>query len=636
MPAATQKQLCSVPGLLSGDPRERLRELTARNPDIVLDPVPERTIAVSFIAPGPRTPTRELDRRKAAGEHQLTEQARKIVAKALKEKNRKREQTRARRQKIQQEARCYRNGTVSAGTVPVAAVDAGAAQAATGSAAQACAAAAGAGAARDANAVSVADAGLGAGKRAGLGAGKRARAEHFQARRDMRARQKLDRKRVKLLKKTAQGLAHFNKADKHGKGTARSKRQDKVVRKLLNVERAKRRKLNPGDGLEPLSTAERARLCKWYITAPDRALVEASAKLPDGASQLLRTCTKGSACSHEHSDMVSSINKDLLIAKRARLLRAETGPERRKAARDRTYTGCLKYEKARGIGYIYPDTNSRSNKGGARKQRVFFHRSAWIGTTADVLNDQIPRGGLKVRYRREDNTSRNTRAVRWKAVGVSAIGTAPKTKSARVRSIAREVRAGTQPGITAGAAASAGAKTGTGAGAGAKSVGAASQQTAAKPTHVALPALPAGWEQQTDHAGRLYYIDHHNQESTWQRPGVGGPTAPSSAAKGRVNETPPAATGWEQTTDALGRTYYIDHDKQTTTWKRPAAVGQPGGERDHKTPKTSVQVMQEAGDKRGALQATRKAPRKARKLQDTRKHQQQRKQQRARGGGKAR
>ena len=31
-------------------------------------------------------------------------------------------------------------------------------------------------------------------------------------------------------------------------------------------------------------------------------------------------------------------------------------------------------------------------------------------------------------------------------------------------------------------------------------------------------ALPAGWEARVDAHGRVFYIDHHNRVTTWQRP----------------------------------------------------------------------------------------------------------------------
>ena len=234
-----------------------------------------------FIAPAPRAPASVAAQQgEVAGEPQLTEQERKKRAKADKEKNRKREQTRARRRKLQEEARCKRNGAASVAAADVqveqavtsgravaqappaaradtdnaqaetsdsavtpALPDAGALQARAAGAVRRTAADADAGAlqARAAGAVrkTPADADTVSVPHTGRGASKRARDEHMRARREMRAQHKLDHKRVKQLQKKAQGLAHLNKADKRGKGTVRFNRQERVVRKLVKIEQAK-------------------------------------------------------------------------------------------------------------------------------------------------------------------------------------------------------------------------------------------------------------------------------------------------------------------------------------------------------------------------------------------------------------
>ncbi|KAF2987931.1 hypothetical protein EK904_005136 [Melospiza melodia maxima] len=50
--------------------------------------------------------------------------------------------------------------------------------------------------------------------------------------------------------------------------------------------------------------------------------------------------------------------------------------------------------------------------------------------------------------------------------------------------------------------------------------------------------------------GRVYYVDHNNKTTTWERP------------------LPP---GWEKRVDPRGRYYYVDHNTRTTTWQRPTA-----------------------------------------------------------------
>uniref|UniRef100_H3BIG6 E3 ubiquitin-protein ligase n=1 Tax=Latimeria chalumnae TaxID=7897 RepID=H3BIG6_LATCH len=62
--------------------------------------------------------------------------------------------------------------------------------------------------------------------------------------------------------------------------------------------------------------------------------------------------------------------------------------------------------------------------------------------------------------------------------------------------------------------------------------------------------LPPGWEQRVDQHGRLYYVDHVEKRTTWDRP-------------------EPLPPGWERRVDNLGRIYYVDHITRTTTWQRP-------------------------------------------------------------------
>ncbi|XP_010209933.1 PREDICTED: NEDD4-like E3 ubiquitin-protein ligase WWP2 [Tinamus guttatus] len=58
------------------------------------------------------------------------------------------------------------------------------------------------------------------------------------------------------------------------------------------------------------------------------------------------------------------------------------------------------------------------------------------------------------------------------------------------------------------------------------------------------------WEQRELPNGRVYYVDHNNKTTTWERP---------------------LPTGWEKRVDPRGRYYYVDHNTRTTTWQRPTA-----------------------------------------------------------------
>uniref|UniRef100_A0A673BQC7 E3 ubiquitin-protein ligase n=1 Tax=Sphaeramia orbicularis TaxID=375764 RepID=A0A673BQC7_9TELE len=68
------------------------------------------------------------------------------------------------------------------------------------------------------------------------------------------------------------------------------------------------------------------------------------------------------------------------------------------------------------------------------------------------------------------------------------------------------------------------------------------------------PCRPASyrfwWEQRVDQNGRVYYVDHIEKRTTWDRP-------------------EPLPTGWERRVDPMGRVYYVDHITRTTTWQRP-------------------------------------------------------------------
>uniref|UniRef100_A0A8C7RAJ7 HECT-type E3 ubiquitin transferase n=1 Tax=Oncorhynchus mykiss TaxID=8022 RepID=A0A8C7RAJ7_ONCMY len=58
------------------------------------------------------------------------------------------------------------------------------------------------------------------------------------------------------------------------------------------------------------------------------------------------------------------------------------------------------------------------------------------------------------------------------------------------------------------------------------------------------------WEQRVDQNGRMYYVDHIEKRTSWNRPD----SLPS---------------GWERRVDPMGRVYFVDHISRTTTWQRP-------------------------------------------------------------------
>ncbi|XP_061795756.1 itchy E3 ubiquitin protein ligase a [Nerophis lumbriciformis] len=84
---------------------------------------------------------------------------------------------------------------------------------------------------------------------------------------------------------------------------------------------------------------------------------------------------------------------------------------------------------------------------------------------------------------------------------------------------------------------------------GPKPVAPAAPSTAASRAMSSGP-MPPGWEQRVDPNGRMYFVDHIEKRTTWDRP-----------------EALP--TGWERRVDPMGRVYFVDHITRTTTWQRP-------------------------------------------------------------------
>uniref|UniRef100_A0A672IPX1 E3 ubiquitin-protein ligase n=1 Tax=Salarias fasciatus TaxID=181472 RepID=A0A672IPX1_SALFA len=144
-----------------------------------------------------------------------------------------------------------------------------------------------------------------------------------------------------------------------------------------------------------------------------------------------------------------------------------------------------------------------------------------------------------------------------------------------------------------------------------------------------LPPLPPGWEERQDNLGRIYFVNHENRTTQWQRPtaqcvshrsaafffiflslllfrcmnssapaqppaaaAAAAPAAQSSAGSSQSATPPqlplspedsplhtpsPEATaesgflpaGWEVRSAPNGRPFFIDHNTKTTTWEDP-------------------------------------------------------------------
>lgn len=90
--------------------------------------------------------------------------------------------------------------------------------------------------------------------------------------------------------------------------------------------------------------------------------------------------------------------------------------------------------------------------------------------------------------------------------------------------------------------------------------------------------------------GRIYYINHNTQITTWDKPRLheitpASPTAPEpvqqvSASGQRATvlnfelvscpfQDPELPDGWEARVNHDGRIYYVDHHRKITTWEHP-------------------------------------------------------------------
>lgn len=92
--------------------------------------------------------------------------------------------------------------------------------------------------------------------------------------------------------------------------------------------------------------------------------------------------------------------------------------------------------------------------------------------------------------------------------------------------------------------------------------------------------LPDGWDVAYTGAGRPYYINHILQMTQWEPPraGVGAPHTPPPLRRGlSPNASPPCPAlpdHIESRTTADGRLYYVNHRTQETSWTPPVGAVQ--------------------------------------------------------------
>lgn len=82
--------------------------------------------------------------------------------------------------------------------------------------------------------------------------------------------------------------------------------------------------------------------------------------------------------------------------------------------------------------------------------------------------------------------------------------------------------------------------------------------------------LPEGWEEARDFDGKVYYIDHINQSTSWIDP-RDRQTKPLTFADCIGDELP---VGWEEAYDPVVGAYYVDHNTKSTQLEDPRAQWQ--------------------------------------------------------------
>ncbi|XP_075258712.1 E3 ubiquitin-protein ligase NEDD4-like [Convolutriloba macropyga] len=96
--------------------------------------------------------------------------------------------------------------------------------------------------------------------------------------------------------------------------------------------------------------------------------------------------------------------------------------------------------------------------------------------------------------------------------------------------------------------------------------------------------LPPGWDMRVAKNGRVYFIDHVNETTTWVDPRLGlksrvtTTSNNSSAANAQLvldmlmsapHNTNPLPAGWEERATKDGKVFYVDHNTQATSWEDP-------------------------------------------------------------------
>jgi FYVE zinc finger/WW domain len=89
------------------------------------------------------------------------------------------------------------------------------------------------------------------------------------------------------------------------------------------------------------------------------------------------------------------------------------------------------------------------------------------------------------------------------------------------------------------------------------------------------PAALNGWVKSTDpNTGRVFYANHITRVTQWEPPPGwnDAPQPPKPPITPKIDESSSLPPGWEEMKDpTTGRSFYVDHARQITTWTRPVS-----------------------------------------------------------------
>lgn len=110
-----------------------------------------------------------------------------------------------------------------------------------------------------------------------------------------------------------------------------------------------------------------------------------------------------------------------------------------------------------------------------------------------------------------------------------------------------------------------------------RAISSAAGNSAIPVSAIASGKLPPLWEERQTPKGRTYFVDHNTRTTTWADPRRSAPGTSKRLSKfsSFEDERGRLTTGWEWRETSFGRTYYVDHNTNSTSWTRPGATLTP-------------------------------------------------------------